>query len=264
MPQLLSLRPLTLRPLTLQQLSPSAPAEPSTSTPSPGSSVNDLIAQLTREAHSLLSTLAPPGSSDASPDPSVWKAGKTFNKASIPTHSYSSLNPAGLYPDHDGRRWFARISTHPGANYDEWRNGLLLNHSENEPRYIESCTKAERLHSIVPEKLEVCSTEYHLPFPTSNRDFTFAILTSEQASGENPSRSFTIISIPFDAPTRPGFVRSKYVAVEHVVQTQDGVRWFMATASDAAGLVPKFISEMAMPSKIAEDVTSFETWVSKQ
>ncbi|SGY51103.1 BQ5605_C001g00962 [Microbotryum silenes-dioicae] len=259
MPQLLSLYPLTLEQLP-------TPTTAELSTPGARTALDDLIAQLTREAKSLLSTLTDPSKRDSSPDPSVWKSGKTFNQSTIPTHSYSAHDPAGLVPDHEGRRWFARISKHPGANYDKWRSGLLLDHSENEVRYIESCTQAERLHSIVPNKLEVWTTQYHLAFPTSNRDFTFAILTSEQEAGAefSAARSFTVVSVPFHAPSRSGFVRAKYVSVEHVIQTQDGVKWVMATASDAAGLVPKFISDMAMPSKIAEDVPSFQSWILKQ
>lgn len=111
----------------------------------------------------------------------------------------------------------------------------------------------------------------HLAFPASNRDFAFAILTVPvPAAAGNPisstdRRAFLVISIPYSLPSETGYTRGKYVSVEHVAELPDGkVEWTMAVSSDPGGLVPKFISEMSMPSKISEDVPSFVKWAKQE
>ena len=103
----------------------------------------------------------------------------------------------------------------------------------------------------------------HLAFPASNRDFAFAILTAPVPASNR--RAFLVISIPYSLPSETGYTRGKYVSVERVAELPDGkVEWTMAVSSDPGGLVPKFISEMSMPSKISEDVPSFVKWAKQE
>lgn len=118
----------------------------------------------------------------------------------------------------------------------------------------------------------VCLSADHLAFPASNRDFAFAILTVPVPAGTGTTtddnsnrRTFLVISIPYSLPSQTGYTRGKYVSVEHVAELPDGkVEWTMAVSSDPGGLVPKFISEMSMPSKISEDVPSFVKWAKQE
>ncbi|KAM0788242.1 hypothetical protein ACM66B_001394 [Microbotryomycetes sp. NB124-2] len=193
------------------------------------------------------------------PRADVWTKGSVYNKQSCPTQSYSSrATPPGTQAS--PFKWHVRRSHHARPSYDVWKRGLLVNHNENERQYIESLEHVEQLQQIAPGELELWRVAYHMAFPTSNRDFSFAILTRE-TSAATGSRAFTVVSMPVQRPKQAGFTRAKYVSVEHVREEGDGVTWTMATSSDAGGLVPRFVSELAMPSKIAEDVPSFLKWI---
>jgi hypothetical protein len=70
--------------------------------------------------------------------------------------------------------------------------------------------------------ITVWQSFYTLPV-VSNRDFTFLILTRELAT---PSDGFLVVSIPVEAPPADGYVRGKYVSIEHVRQIDgNGVEW---------------------------------------
>ncbi|KAK4050075.1 hypothetical protein OIV83_003645 [Microbotryomycetes sp. JL201] len=188
-----------------------------------------------------------------------WSKGSLYNKPTCPTQSYSSrTTPPGTQSS--PYRWHVRKSRHSAPSYDVWKRGLLVNHTENEKAYIESLKHVEQLQQIANGELELWRAAYHMAFPTSNRDFCFAICTRETSTTEG-ARTFMVISMPVDYPRQAGFTRAKYVSVEHVCEQDGEIVWTMATSSDAGGLVPRFVSELAMPSKIAEDVPSFLSWI---
>jgi len=71
-----------------------------------------------------------------------------------------------------------------------------------------------------------------------------------------------IVSIPID-PTSLGDgalatpqlkgVQGRYVSVERLLELEDGrTEWKMATSSDPGGLIPSFLAESMLPSKIAQ------------
>ncbi|GAA5869060.1 hypothetical protein JCM3774_002463 [Rhodotorula dairenensis] len=219
------------------------------------------------------------GSLSSSPDAAadsarVWTKGKLHNGAQ--TYSTRSVHsPPPGSGDTEGFKWHARKSIHDATidrvSYEHFERGLLRDHSVNESKYIESCTEAKQIDVVKAGELEVWQTLYHLAFPASDRDFAFAILTvpvppppPSPALGPGSGsrrRAFVVISIPYAHPTAPGYTRGKYVSVEHVAERSDGkVEWTMAVSSDPGGLVPKFVSEMSMPSKVSEDVPSFVKW----
>ena len=102
-----------------------------------------------------------------------------------------------------------------------------------------SCTAISLFENLMLLKLSLTDKT---PFPTSNRDFVFLLLTLDlslpspfalpSASPPIPSdpshppsahRKFQVISIPLahpSAPERKGYVRGKYVAVEEVEETE--------------------------------------------
>ncbi|GAA5979324.1 hypothetical protein JCM5350_006968 [Sporobolomyces pararoseus] len=188
----------------------------------------------------------------------VFQKGKLFNSSDCPTQAFTSS--ASTVPgsgNTDGYKWHVRVSTHKDVSYEQFRMGLLENHSVNERDYIEDCKTADKIQVI-----EEGEMEDHQPFPASNRSFSFLIFTSELPS--TAERSFIVVSIPVahpDAPPEKGYVRGRYVSVENCRETPEGVVWTMAVSSDAGGMVPKFVSEKAMPSKISEDVPSFLKWI---
>lgn len=96
------------------------------------------------------------------------------------------------------------------------------------------------------------------------------------AASPQARRSFVVISLPVahpQAPERPNeFVRGKYCSVEAVWETlpssspspSRNLEWFMAVQSDSGGKIPLFFQEMAMPSKISEDVPLFFKWAKER
>ncbi|GAA6009440.1 hypothetical protein JCM11491_003557 [Sporobolomyces phaffii] len=194
----------------------------------------------------------------------TFDKGKLFNSSDCPTQTYTSTSaivPGG--GNTDGYKWHVRVSTHRDVRYEQFKAGLLENHSPNEREYIEDCKTADRIQVIRDGEMEVWRMLYHQPFPASNRSFSFLIVTCEVAT--TPSeRSFIVVSIPVahpDAAPEKGYVRGRYVSVENCRETPEGVVWTMAVSSDAGGMVPKFITEKAMPSKVSEDVPSFLKWI---
>ncbi|GAA5822490.1 hypothetical protein JCM5353_000527 [Sporobolomyces roseus] len=193
---------------------------------------------------------------------------KLFNTNDCPTQTYTSTtaSPPGS-GETDGFKWHARVSKHSDLSYEQFKMGLLENHSPNEREYIEDCKKAERTQVIKEGEMEIWRMLYTMPFPTTNRSFSFLIFTSEVPASTSSQRSFIVVSIPVahpEAPPEKGYVRGRYVSVENCRETPEGVVWTMAVASDPGGMVPAFVSEKAMPSKVSEDVPSFLKWIKKQ
>jgi hypothetical protein len=62
-------------------------------------------------------------------------------------------------------------------------------------------------------------------------------------------------------------VIGRYVSVERCKIVKDGsnaVQWDMATASDAAGILPMVVQKMALPGVIAKDVAYVMDWAAKR
>ena len=102
------------------------------------------------------------------------------------------------------------------------------NHSTNEAEYIESCTEAKLLGSPASGELASYRMSYHLPPPTTDREFAILILTKDVSPPEGP-RKMQVVTVPTehpDAPQRKGFVRGKYASVEEVEELEGGgVEW---------------------------------------
>ncbi|PRQ78056.1 Protein of unknown function (DUF3074)-domain containing protein [Rhodotorula toruloides] len=248
--------PLRLTPVKLEAL-PQSSSEPS---------YQSYVDAAVSAALDLVTSLPSP----TSPTSDRWAAGKTFQTGGpAPVHTYSTRSAAQPPPgsgETEGLRWHARKSVHRGESapsYEAFERGLLRDHSVNEAKYIESCTEARKIKTL-----------YHQAFPASNRDFTFLLLTTPLPPRPSASdsartlRSFMVISLPVEHPAEKGYVRGRYVSVEHVQKLDEaeggGIEWVMAVSSSAGGMVPRIISEKVMPSKISEDVPSFIEWVRKQ
>ncbi|GAA6045970.1 hypothetical protein NBRC10513_005369 [Rhodotorula toruloides] len=270
--------PLRLTPVKLEAL-PQSSSEPS---------YQSYVDAAVSAALDLVTSLPSP----TSPTSDRWAAGKTFQTGGpAPVHTYSTRSAAQPPPgsgETEGLRWHARKSVHRGESapsYEAFERGLLRDHSVNEAKYIESCTEARKIKVINEGELEgafllllfakvFADVAYHQAFPASNRDFTFLLLTTPLPPRPSASdsartlRSFMVISLPVEHPAEKGYVRGRYVSVEHVQKLDEaeggGIEWVMAVSSSAGGMVPRIISEKVMPSKISEDVPSFIEWVRKQ
>lgn len=90
----------------------------------------------------------------ATSDDAVWVKGKIYNGAqTYSTRSAEGISGAG---ETEGFKWHTRQSIHDVAqlSYDDFERGLLIDHSLNEVKYIESCTEAKRVQVVKQGELE--------------------------------------------------------------------------------------------------------------
>ncbi|KAK8027337.1 hypothetical protein PG991_004393 [Apiospora marii] len=113
------------------------------------------------------------------------------------------------------------------------------------------------------------------------KDRTFPVLQLTATAGEE-EREFVVVSIPvpdFGTNEASQLAREKgaqvaaYVSVERlrVMEARDDdqqpsgkagkIEWLMATASDAGGVLPSWVQNMAMPGIIWKDVPLFLKWI---
>ncbi|KAF8680931.1 hypothetical protein RHS04_03691 [Rhizoctonia solani] len=178
-------------------------------------------------------------------------------------------------------------STHgpEDGTFDDFWNCLGINHSLNEKQYVPEVKSATPLGSydgfegssnnmipINPYHLlsanhPAWTMGYSFTPPVSDRVFTVLIACILE---EQPGKQGFVISLPLDVSAdqdlkekEPRGVRGHYVSVERVKEI-DGITPLvpsMATRSSPGGLIPTFLSEPAMPSKISEDVPHVVEWI---
>lgn len=71
---------------------------------------------------------------------------------------------------------------------------------------------------------------YHLPPPTSNREFAILILTKDVTPPGGGCRKFQVVTVPTEHPDAPvgrkGYVRGRYASVEEIEELEGGgVEW---------------------------------------
>lgn len=180
--------------------------------------------------------------------------------------------------------WFQRTSLHdnksePGtATFHEFDNGLRENHSKNEQEYTPGLVsvheilnysdlldgferKAGRWYAV---DLYLMQMRHKVPSPLKNRIFTVLV-----AAGKASEEEFVDVQTPVELFDKLHFkegeadvVHGVYASVERgsLVENSTKVKWQMATASDAKGILPAFIQKIAMPAEIAKDVGRFIEW----
>jgi len=106
------------------------------------------------------------------------------------------------------------------------------------------------------------------PKPLKNRTFPLIQITAALSG----TREFIVVSIPvadFDKSPHSEFARDKslvvatYVAIERirVLPGSGEIEWVMATASDAGGVLPQWMQNLAVPGLLPKDVEMFMGWM---
>ncbi|KAG5341499.1 hypothetical protein C0989_010072 [Termitomyces sp. Mn162] len=211
---------------------------------------------------------------------STWKQGKTYHINVKTCHRPKS--PA------DGAPWHCRISEHPPAEatFDQlWAKlgeDKALNEKESEShttcpwhanlltyetppfiyRFIPEIKEVIKLKEVSPTA-SIWALYYTFTPPVSPRVFTVIQIRRLDTT--------MIVSLPIDlsgpedkklAALEPEGVRGRYVAVETITDLDNGnTEWRMATSSTPGGIIPSFVVETTMNSKIADDVPHFMTWL---
>ncbi|KAI9840668.1 MAG: hypothetical protein M1837_001392 [Sclerophora amabilis] len=194
------------------------------------------------------------------------------------------------------QQWFSRTSKHlnrlgPGrsaAMYNEFKRGLMVDHSQNELEWAPSVCEAKRIVSYPVGhlqfdgyshvRMEIYEMVHKLP---AVKDRVFPVLV---ISAEVSPQAFIVVSVPVvehdvDFLTANDLFRGKekyitgtYRSIEYVylgpeekgsaVQegSNDYVHWVMATTSCAKGSIKPWMSSMGVPCAIAKDVPNFLRW----
>ncbi|KAG6820859.1 hypothetical protein H0H93_010686 [Arthromyces matolae] len=217
---------------------------------------------------------------------SAWKQGKIYH-----TNVRTCHRPKG---NTDGASWHCRISQHPPTevSFDQlWAKlgeDKALNEKESEShatspwhanlltyetspfiyRFIPEIKEVVKLKDVSPTA-SIWALFYTFSPPVSPRVFT--VMQVRQLDTSDARRKGIIVSLPIDltAPEdkklkalEPEGVRGRYVSVETLQELENGnTEWRMATSSTPGGLIPTFLVESTMDSKIAADVPHFLKWL---
>lgn len=200
------------------------------------------------------------------------------------------INP--LTADRKDETWFCRRSCHKNkkergtASWEEFTHSFKEHHAETEDAFtpavigareairwdtsgVEVVVRGERWTNVT---VAVQEMKHRInPKPLQNRTFPIVQVTAELAD----TQEFTIVSIPladFEKSPCAEFARDKslvvaaYVSIERirVLPGSGDVEWIMATASDAGGVLPQWMQNLAVPSAIAKDVEMFLAWIPSQ
>ena len=194
--------------------------------------------------------------------------------------------------DRKDETWFCRRSCHRNraekgtASWEEFVRYFKEHHAESEEAFtptvigareaikwnaggIEVEVNGERFTSIT---VAVEEMKHKIdPKPLKNRTFP-VIQVAAMLAG---SQEFLVVSIPihdFNKSPYAEFARDKslvvatYTSIERirVLPSNGDIEWIMATASDAGGVLPQWMQNLAVPGTVAKDVELFMSWIPSQ
>lgn len=238
------------------------------------------------------SAVAPSSTNHASP----WKGKgvKTFPHSISPVHLYERSVPAealaSVAKEHSpglqvrAETWVARRSVHEDApargtaSWAEWVRCFKDEHAEAEKEFTPTVlsTRVRRqwdkcagldIDGWTDWTLKLEESVHKLPPPLKARVFPVLQATAS-ARGR---RDFVVVQIAVAAARADDdgggdTVRGAYTSIERLRETPDdgGIEWTMATASDAAGVLPAWVQRMAVPAQVAKDVDMFLGWIADE
>jgi hypothetical protein len=191
--------------------------------------------------------------------------------------------------DRKDETWFCRRSCHRNAaekataTWEEFVHSFKEHHHETEDAFTAAVIGARegmtwdtkdievevRGERWIDMSLKVVEMKHKIePKPLKNRTFPVLQLAVMLAN----SQEFIVVSIPitdFDKSPHAEYARDKslvvgaYTSVERirVLPNTGEIEWIMATASNAKGVLPQWLQNLAVPGKILEDVDFFMKWI---
>jgi hypothetical protein len=218
------------------------------------------------------------------------EGGKSYNSSGYRYHgSDGKVKSLSWKGTKDGATWAARFSRHDGkdqagdASWEEFDNTIRKNHTLREKDYTPTVVDAHEVCqwkniAEVPGwknvEMRLYETMHKMPVPLlKSRVFTILVITGEPTNpAKSDARSFYVLTVPVilaksKYSDAKDVVHGAYVAVEYVHEVEvDGkteIEWVMATASDARGVLPKWMQASAVKGEIAKDVGLVLDWVHK-
>jgi hypothetical protein len=227
---------------------------------------------------------------------------KRYASSEAPVHLYERVVPGKELDKIDGmsqfcadrkdETWFCRRSCHRNkaekgtASWEEFTHSFKDHHAETEDAFTPTVIGAREAMRWDTTSLEI---EVHGgrwnnitvvveemkhkidPKPLKNR--AFPVVQVVAALEGTPE--FMVVSVPlsdFEKSPYADFARDKslvvaaYASIERirVLPSNSDVEWIMATASDAKGVLPQWMQNLAVPSAVAKDVEMFLSWIPSQ
>ncbi|KAI0896917.1 hypothetical protein F4806DRAFT_414216 [Annulohypoxylon nitens] len=197
-----------------------------------------------------------------------------------------------------GETWCCRKSVHVDApergtaSWDEFVRAFREEHAQSEKAFTPACLAAHEAQSWdcagveVEEggirwgrfKLVVEEMRHRIGKPVL-KDRTFPVLQMTATALGEGQREFVVVSIPvpdFGEKSEKSMLAKEkgaqvafYVSVERIrgftsAEGKRSIEWLMATASDAAGVLPAWVQNLAAPGVIWKDVPLFMAWISRE
>ncbi|KUJ22419.1 uncharacterized protein LY89DRAFT_554026, partial [Mollisia scopiformis] len=194
--------------------------------------------------------------------------------------------------DRKDETWFCRRSCHRNAaekgtaSWQEFVHSFKEHHAETEDAFTPTVIGARQAMSWNTNGIEVNVhggqwTNITLvleemkhkidPKPLKNRTFPVLQLSATLAGAEE----FLVVSIPINDFNKSPYaeyakdkslVMAAYTSVERirVLPSNGDIEWIMATASDAGGVLPQWMQNLAVPGAVAKDVEMFLSWIPSQ
>ncbi|KAH7328657.1 hypothetical protein B0I35DRAFT_473338 [Stachybotrys elegans] len=264
--------------------------------------VRSLLASLIEEALPFLDD-APTSHKPEQSSPWKYKSTKRYEHSDSPVDLYQRTvsarelqavakdHPEPLIRDakHSSETWFLRRSLHRNAaeagtaSWEEWVRYFKEKHAEAEKEFTPTVLRTRRLHEWDCGALELPAggstwtdwtlkleeSEHKMPAPLHNR--LFPVVQATCAARDR--HDFLVVQVAVRRTPEEdggsgggdGPVLGVYTSVERIRRTEEGsVEWLMATASDAAGVLPAWVQRAAVPGQIAKDVNMFLKWVATE
>ncbi|KAI1310373.1 hypothetical protein F5Y03DRAFT_37685 [Xylaria venustula] len=190
--------------------------------------------------------------------------------------------------------WATRLSVHEDAakkgtaSWDEFDRSFRLDHGKTEKAFtpnVIGANEAQRWDCTGIELEEagqswdkfslVVEEMRHKVGRPVLKDRTFPVLQLTAAVKEGTGApEFVIVSIPvpdFATSDKAQLSKEKgaqiayYVSVERIRKLENGkIEWLLGTASDAAGVLPLWIQDLAISGIVWKDVPLFLSWIAKE
>lgn len=264
--------------------------------------LKSFVRQVLDEAIPFIDAVRPKTGDPFIPAPaSLWRPNgkpKTFPTSAAPVELYERKLDAYMltavireWTTTKDETWACRRSVHKNkaergtASWEEFEHSFRDHHAESEKAFTPACVGARTALNWDhhPVELEVCGLlwtdvtvrvvemTHKVPGPLKQRTFPTVQVSASLAGAEE----FIVVSIPlYDFEKSPHAVATKdknvvvgaYVAVERirVLPNIGDIEWIMATASDARGILPQWVQNMAVPGAIAKDVELFISWMESE
>ncbi|KAI0523856.1 hypothetical protein F5B22DRAFT_592282 [Xylaria bambusicola] len=201
----------------------------------------------------------------------------------------------GIKADIEEETWATRLSVHEDAakkgtaSWDEFEHSFRLEHAKTEMAFtpnVIAANEAQRWDCAGIELEEggqswdrfqlVVEEMRHKVGRPFLKDRTFPVLQLSCAvkDGTGASPEFVIVSIPvpdFATSDKANLSKEKgaliafYVSIERIRKLDNGkIEWLLGTASDAAGVLPLWIQDIALLGIVWKDVPMFLGWIAKE